>query len=108
MSVEIRVIACRVGKRPETAQLRNSIEALQQFVGGALEKVALGKTVALICKVEDDIGGAPNRYLPITGGHALIRGDFFIAAHGAEELSSMTDEQIATWVERAAAWQAAD
>jgi len=105
--VEIRVIACRVGKPPELAQLRNNIEALQQFVGGALERVALGKSVALICRVEDDIGGSPNRYLPITGGHALIRGDFFIAAHGPEELASMTDEQVGTWTERAAAWQAA-
>ncbi len=107
MVVEIRVIACRVGKPPEVEQLQNSIEAMQRLVGGALERVALGEAVALICKVEDDIGEAPNRYLPLTGGHGLIRGDFFIVAHGGDEFASMTDDQVATWTARAAGWQPA-
>ena len=102
----IRIIACRVGQQPQVEELPNSQQAMQQFVGGSMERVAVGGNVWLICRA-DDGGGAPNRYLPLTGGPCLISGDFFLVAHSGDELTSLSDDQVATWTGRAADWQAA-
>jgi hypothetical protein len=105
--VGIRIIACRVGQAPQVEELPNSQESMQQFVGGSMERVAVGDKVWLICRADGDGGGAPNRYLPLTGGPCLISGDFFLAAHTGDELTSLTDDQVDTWSSRAAGWQAA-
>jgi hypothetical protein len=73
----IRIIACRVGRVPETEEMEGGLAAMQEFVGGRIECVALSPEVDLWCNEE------------------------FLAAHNDDgDTVALTEEQCDEWLYR--------
>lgn len=72
----INVLKVEPGKVPERIDLPNTLEAMQQLVGGYIESVWLGDGVCLICNEEGKLSNLePNRRV----GNDIIAGTFFLA-----------------------------
>ena len=81
---------CRVQEIP------NTLEAMQQIVGGYIESVSFERE-AIICNEEGKLLGLPyNR--PLMGESGLpidiLQGTFLIAGINGEHFASLTDKQI--------------
>lgn len=92
---------------PRTAELDNTLEAMQQAVGGFIQAVyPFDEPVALICNEEGKLLGLPlNRCLRLedTGEiYDVIAGTFFLCAAppGSEKFESLTEEQLARYAAR--------
>lgn len=100
MQETIRVLEVRPGKRPELIEIENSLEGLQNAVGGYIETVpepGLPEDCVIICDEEGKLKGKPcNRALWDIDGDIcdVICGTFLIAATNGDELRDMTDEEI--------------
>ena len=57
MTDTIKIIAKRVGEDPVDETIENSLEALQEFVGGYIEHVQIRPGLGLICNEEGRING---------------------------------------------------
>lgn len=83
---------CRVQEIP------NSLEAMQQIIGGNIEAVyPFQEPVALVCNESGKNLGLPfNRPLCDESGLPwdIIQGTFFVAGVGTEDFVSLTEDQI--------------
>ena len=85
---------------PRTVELDNTLEAMQQAVGGPIQAVyPFEEPVALICHEEGKLVGLPlNRCLRLDSGeiYDIIAGTFFLCAAppDSEDFESLTAEQI--------------
>ena len=71
----IRVLKVAPGKAPEAVAIPNTLEAMQQMVGGYIEVIPL-EDVCLVCNEEGKLMGLPgSRRL----GDDIIAGTFFLA-----------------------------
>lgn len=79
----LRVLIVRPGKHPEAAEIEDSLEAMQETVGGCIEEyMPFDDDVAIICNEEGKLLGLPpNRGIFSGQGELMdiIMGDFFIA-----------------------------
>ena len=81
---QITVLLIQVGQPPQTVSIDNSLEAMQQLVGGYIEEyMPFDDEVALICNEEGKINRMPlNRAVYDEKSKAMIEiiaGDFFLA-----------------------------
>ena len=81
---QITVLYLQVGQLPKTVSIDNSLEAMQQLVGGYIEEyMPFDDEVALICNEEGKISRMPlNRAVYDEKNNEMIEiiaGDFFIA-----------------------------
>lgn len=56
---EMKVIRKIPGQEPELAQMDNTLEALQEAVGGYIEVVTMAKNACIICNEEGRLRGLP-------------------------------------------------
>lgn len=92
----IRILVVEPGKAPETAQIPNTLEAMQQIVGGLIQPVTLDDNICLVCNEEGKLLGMEgNRRL----GNDIIVGTFFVAAVDGEEFSSLNEECLSKYSE---------
>ena len=71
----IQVLKVEPGKAPKIVTIPNTLEAMQQMVGGYIEVIPLDD-VCLVCNEEGKLMGLPgNRRL----GNDVIAGTFFLA-----------------------------
>ena len=95
---KIRVIVCRSDERAQVAEIEDSLEAMQEVVGGMIQEyMPFEDEVALICNEEGKMRGLPlNRGIRIEDGRIgdVIAGDFFIcyAPIESERFLSMPPE----------------
>ena len=95
MSSSIRIIACRQGKAATIETLGAGLKAMQEFVGGYIERVPLDPTTALWCNEEGMLRNLPTQL--IFG--RVFYGDCFIAASNLDgELVDFTDKQLKHWM----------
>ena len=94
---EITVLRVEPGKVPEPVTMPNTLEAMQQMVGGYIEIVCLDDA-CLICNEEGKLIGLDgNRRV----GDDIIAGTFFIAGDtGDGNLCSLTQEQLKHFSQR--------
>ena len=90
MRDEITVLKVEPGKPPELVSMANTLQAMQEMVGGFIEIVPLDDA-CLVCNDEGKINGMEgNRRL----GGDIIAGPFFIAGDSGDgNLCSLTMEQ---------------
>lgn len=83
---------------PRIAVIKNTLEDMQEIVGGLIEEIGLDEETVLVCNEEGKINNLKaNRRV----GNDVIAGTFFIARDdGSEYLRSLTDEQIKSYQER--------
>ena len=88
---EITVLKVEPGKAPEEVTIPNTLEAMQEMVGGFIEIVYLDD-VCLVCNEEGKLMGLEgNRRV----GYDIIAGTFFLAgATDYGEFCSLTQEQL--------------
>ena len=96
----IRVLSLQPGEKPARAELVNTLEVMQQFVGGLIECIPLdadpddGREILLVANDEGKLMGlAPNRWL--WDGLDLLAEPAFIAAGDSEgNICSLSDVQM--------------
>ena len=88
---EITVLKVEPGKEPEEVTIPNTLEAMQEMVGGFIEIVYLDD-VCLVCNEEGKLMGLEgNRRV----GRDIISGTFFLAGDtDYGEFCSLTQEQL--------------
>lgn len=88
---EITVLKVEPGKAPEEVTIPNTLEAIQEMVGGFIEIVYLDD-VCLVCNEEGKLMGLEgNRRV----GRDIISGTFFLAGDtDYGEFCSLTQEQL--------------
>lgn len=94
----IRVLKIEPGRPPEEVKMANTLEALQEAVGGLIEVVTLDSDVCLICNDEGKLIGLPgNRRLrdDIIAGTFVIVGD-----DGDGGLCSLGDEAVRQYTDQ--------
>ena len=78
----LKVILCRPDKRAEVIEIEDSLEKMQELVGGMIEEyMPFEDDVALVCNDEGKMMGMPlNRSIRDESGRTqdIIAGDFFI------------------------------
>lgn len=106
MARMIKIIYVENGKPTEARELDASLESMQETVGGLIEMLMpFDDDAALICCDEGKLRGYPlNRALYNEQGelYDIIAGTFFIcrAPSDSERFESLTDEQLAKYLER--------
>ena len=94
----IRVLKIEPGRPPEEVKMANTLEDLQEAVGGLIEVVTLDSDVCLICNDEGKLIGLPgNRRLrdDIISGTFVIVGD-----DGDGGLCSLSDDAVRQYTEQ--------
>lgn len=82
----ITIIAARVGEPLHLEDIDNTLEAMQEFVGGYIEAVTLSDGKVIICNEEGKLLG-----LPYNRG---FEGNFFICEAEGDELVSIGWQMI--------------
>ena len=90
----IQVLKVAPGKAPEAVTMPNTLEAIQQMVGGYIEVIPLDD-VCLVCNEEGKLTGLPgNRRL----GNDIIAGTFFLVGDTPDgDFCSLTPAQTDRW-----------
>ena len=94
----MRVILCKPDERAKVIEMEDSLESMQNMVGGLIEEyMPWDDEVAIVCNEEGKMNGLPlNRGITDENGHLqdIIAGDFFIcyAPIESERFLSMPPE----------------
>ena len=94
----IKVILCKPGEKATVTEIGDSLESMQEAVGGWIEEyMPFEDEVAIVCNEEGKINGLPlNRAITDEDGQLqdIIAGDFFIAyaPMASEKFLSMPEE----------------
>ena len=103
----MNVLIVEPGKEPRTAEIEQTLEAMQAVVGGYIQAIyPFDEPVALVCHDEGKLLNLPlNRtlYSPDTGDcYDIIAGTFFLCAAppDSDQFESLSEEQMAHFQER--------
>ena len=103
MSKKIKVIVARVGQDPVVEEIDDTLEAMQEIVGGYIECVRLSPTVDMWLNEEGRLTGLPfNRLVPdVHGNQWDILGNLFLTSHDDEgEITSLSADDLTVWMDR--------
>lgn len=91
----MQVICKSPGRPPVVAQVKNTLEALQQAVGGPIETVTLARDAVIICNEEGRLMGLPHncRFLGID-----FVGTILVVGVDGDEFSGLSDADAKTVV----------
>lgn len=95
--MKIQVLEVRPGKAPVTVFIDNSLEALQEAVGGNVEVVyPFEDSACLICNENGKIDGLPLNRALYSGGimYDIVAGTFYVAGTDVDSFCSLTEDQI--------------
>ena len=92
---EIKVLRVKPHEHPEVYMLKNTLEAMQEAVGGYIDIVGLDDNVCILLNDEGKlIGLEGNRRI----GSDIIVGDFFVCGSDEEgNLTSFSEEELDTY-----------
>ena len=103
---KIKVLALLPMELPKEIDLDNTLEAMQKFVGGLIECIALsdtGSEVTLVCNDEGKLMGLPlNRALFDDDGHVydIVSGNFLIVGLGEEDFTDLSPDLMEKYGEQ--------
>ena len=92
MSKKIKVVVLEPGKEARIAEIDNSLESMQHFVGGYSEIYPVDEEVCIVCNEEGKINGMElnravrNDYILVEMDHMELRKDFRAAEKEGEHL----------------------
>ena len=96
----MKVLMIEPNREPRPSAINDTLEAMQQIVGGPIQAVyPFEEPVALVCNEEAKLDGLPpNRALRDEDGNVydIVCGTFFLCAAppDSESFESLTEEQI--------------
>ncbi|MDQ0362576.1 DUF3846 domain-containing protein [Breznakia pachnodae] len=94
---KIKVLVYEPSKMPEAREIENTLEVLQELVGGHIENVRLDCNVNLICNEEGKIKNLPPSiylYNDVIAGTCIFAGD----DRENEDYKSLDDSQIVSTI----------
>ena len=99
MSDKIKILVVEPMKSCEVREIPDTLDAMQQIVGGDIEAVtSLRDASAIVCNETGKLQGLPyNRPLLDESGLIpldILHGTFFITGISGENFASLTDEQV--------------
>ena len=103
---KIKVLALLPMELPKEIELDNTLEAMQNFVGGLIECITLsdtGSEVTLVCNDEGKLMGLPlNRALFDDDGHVydIVSGNFLIVGLGEENFTDLSPDLMEKYGEQ--------
>ena len=93
----IRVLVVEPGRKPYESEIVNTLRGQQLAVEGYIEYVDNGDGTYIVCNEEGKLQHMqPNRRYY----DDILVGPFFVAGVGEDDLCSLTDEQVAAYMER--------
>ena len=95
---ELTVLKVAPGCRPEAVTVPNTLQAMQEMVGGLIQVIGLDHGICLVCNDEGKLMGLEgNRRL----GDDIVVGTFFLVGeNGRGEFRSLSPEQLQWGQER--------
>lgn len=97
----MNVLAVMPGKKPVKMELDRSLEAMQEFVGGAIQAIyPFGDPVAIVCHEEGKLLGLEyNRTLRDEKGmvYDILCGPFFLCGLGDEDFRDLPENLMAKY-----------
>ena len=101
----MQVLVVKPERRPEVREINDSLKAMQEIVGGLIQPIYLGDSVALVCNDEGKLLDLPaNRGLRDKNGQLcdIVCGTFFLcnAPPDSDHFTSLTSEQIEQYREQ--------
>lgn len=87
----MRVMSKEPGKGWKIAEIENTLEALQQGVGGKLEAVTLASDACILCNEEGRLLGMPYN---ITICGVSFVGPLLIVGIAGEDFAGLTEQQV--------------
>ncbi len=96
----MKVLIVEPGKAPYAKEITDTLEAMQELVGGYIQAIyPFSDEMALVCNEEGKLAGLPlNRALRDEAGeiYDIISGTFFLCAAPADSDSfeSLTEDQV--------------
>ncbi|HPD89014.1 MAG TPA: DUF3846 domain-containing protein [Oscillospiraceae bacterium] len=91
---DIAVLLYQIGEAPRPKFIPNTLEAMQELVGGYIETVTLEDGLILVCNEEGRMNGLPpNASVTTRYGQQYIYGDFFICRGEGDEFSGLHNSQ---------------
>ena len=87
----MRVMSTEPGKCWKVAEIENTLEALQQGVGGKLEAVTLASDACVLCNEEGRLLGMP--YNTTICGVSFV-GPLLIVGIAGEDFAGLTEQQV--------------
>lgn len=89
---DIAVLFYKTGEAPRPKFIPNTLEAMQELVGGYIETVTLEDGLVLICDEEGRLNDrSPNAAVVSKYGEQDICGDFFICGAKGDEFAGLRD-----------------
>lgn len=88
---QIQILVKEVGKEPEVRTIPNTLEALQEIVGGYIETVFTKSGLVLICDEDGKLKRKPRNFL---WGDDIIVGTVFFVGNTGEDFRGLTDSEI--------------
>ena len=92
----MRIIKKLPGQRPEVVDIENTLEALQEAVGGYIEAVTFAEDAALICNEEGRLLGLQHNCTVL--GIPFV-GPVLAVSVAGEEFRGLRDEQLQLMLE---------
>lgn len=84
----MRAILKEVGKAPKIIEIENTLEALQETVGGYIQAVYLDEKTALICDEEGKLKGLPSNF--VTSRDIIVGNAVFVCV-GDEDFTDLDE-----------------
>ena len=94
----MRVLYVEPGKIPYETEIPNSLESEQQAVQGLIDIAYLEHNALLVCNDDGKLIGMDGNRVLDNG--TIIAGPFFITGNAGEDFCSLTDEQVAHFMQR--------
>lgn len=92
--MKITVLLFEAGRTPQPRRIPNTLEAMQELVGGNIETLTLDSGRVLICNEEGRISKLPlNALVRTLRGRQSIYGDFFICRAQGDQFASLHNVQ---------------
>lgn len=85
----MRAILKEVGQNPKIIEIENTLEALQQAVGGYIQAVYLDENIVLLCDEEGKLKGKEYNFALPTD---IIVGDVLFLCTSDEDFTGITEE----------------
>ena len=95
----MKVVIVEPEKAPYEAELPDTLEAMQDVVGGHIEiAYPFSDRACIVCNETGLLDGLPlNRAV---NAETIIAGTFFVCGLGEEDLKSLSKEQVQTYLKR--------
>ena len=97
----ITILFKEVNCKPKIMKIENSLKSFQELVEGFIEIVALGDETELVLNEEGKLKELPLNGCLVSKKRVLdtIAGNYFICSTKDDEFTSLSDEQIAKYLE---------